>query len=145
MLDEMKTLVKTNDLCVLATCSGHRPHCSLMAYVTDVERRIFYMVTHKATRKYANMMENPNVCLLIDTRAEANVRPGENIKALSVQGMFQPIDNDETRRSVMEKLIQRQPRIASLARDPDVVVFSVKATSYLLLDGAKDAYYEALE
>ena len=145
MLDEMKKLLKTNDSCVLATCSGDRPHCSLMTYLTDVDQQAIYMVTHKATRKYANMSENPNVSLLIDTRSRADIGPGENIKALTVHGMFQPVDSEETQQAVLEQLIRRQPRIAALALDPDAVVFSVKVTSCLLLDGVKDAYYEALE
>ena len=35
MLEKMKALLRENSLCVLATCSEGRPHCSLMTYVTD--------------------------------------------------------------------------------------------------------------
>jgi hypothetical protein len=33
----MKSLLKANSMCVLATSSDDKPHCSLMAYVTDDE------------------------------------------------------------------------------------------------------------
>ena len=51
MLDEMKTLAKHRDMCVLATVAGQKPYCSLMAYVTDENCEEIYMVTHKTTTK----------------------------------------------------------------------------------------------
>jgi hypothetical protein len=35
MLDEMKAMARTKNICVLATVTGHKPYRSLMAYVTD--------------------------------------------------------------------------------------------------------------
>ena len=34
MLEKMKDIVKGNDLCVLATVSEGKPHCSLMSYIS---------------------------------------------------------------------------------------------------------------
>jgi nitroimidazol reductase NimA-like FMN-containing flavoprotein (pyridoxamine 5'-phosphate oxidase superfamily) len=35
MIDTMKELLSTHDMCVLATSGDQGPHCSLMAYVCD--------------------------------------------------------------------------------------------------------------
>ena len=86
MLEEMKALVRQNDICVLATASQNQPHCSLMAYTTDDECREIYMVTKKLTRKYRNLMENPSVSLLIDTRSEDPGSDRLKAKALTVEG-----------------------------------------------------------
>jgi len=145
MLEKMKTLLQGNDSCVLATCSSDQPHCSLMTYLADIEPQTVYVVTRNTGRKYANMMANPNVSLLIDTRSKADARSGEPIKALTLHGRCRPVDHEETRRLLLEEFIQKRPGIASLALDPQAVVFSVKITSYLLLDGVEDAYYETVE
>jgi len=116
-----------------------------MTYLAEVDRQTIYMVTHKATRKYANMKKNPNVSLLVDTRSKKEALSGENVKALTLQGTFQTVDSEETMRAVLDQLVRRHPGVAALARDEGAVVFSVKVTSCLLLDGVKDAYYEALE
>src|SRR4030065_2786642 len=89
MLEKMKNIVKGNDLCVLATVSEGKPHCSLMSYISDEEGQEVYLISHKQTKKYANLMENPTVSLLIDTREEEKSQRRINIKALTVSGEFQ--------------------------------------------------------
>ena len=70
MLELMKKLAKEKDLCVLATVSGEKPHCSLMAYATDDDCTGSTWPLTRHTRKFKNLMENPSVSLLIDTREE---------------------------------------------------------------------------
>ena len=64
MLERMKALVREKDICVLATVEGSKPHCSLMAYITDDNCLEFYLVTHRHTAKYRNLMENPSNVVL---------------------------------------------------------------------------------
>ncbi len=64
MLEKMKDIVKANDLCVLATVSEGKPHCSLMFYISDEEGNEIYLISHKQTKKYANLMENPRSAFL---------------------------------------------------------------------------------
>ena len=59
MLPEMKKLVQKKDLCVLATVSGSRPHCSLRAYVADEDCRKIYMVTLGDTKKISESYAKP--------------------------------------------------------------------------------------
>jgi general stress protein 26 len=76
MLEKMRAIVRGNDLCVLATVSEGRPHCSLMSYISDEEGREIYMISHKQTKKYLNLMENPAISLLIDTREKEKGQKG---------------------------------------------------------------------
>jgi len=57
-------------MCVLATSREGRPHCSLMAYFSDGNAEWIYMVTHRATTKYKNLLSNAQVSLLVDNRCE---------------------------------------------------------------------------
>jgi len=59
MLEKMKALLKDNSLCILATCSESRPHCSLMTYETDEQGEAIYSVTLNTSRKYKNIELNP--------------------------------------------------------------------------------------
>jgi uncharacterized protein YhbP (UPF0306 family) len=70
MLEAIKVLIQSRDVCVLSTVSGGEPHCSLMSYVTDVTCREFYMITLTGTKKYRNLEGSSAVSLLIDTREE---------------------------------------------------------------------------
>src|SRR4030042_2141601 len=93
MLEKMKAIVKGNDLCVLATVSEGRPHCSLMSYISDEKGLEIFLISHKQTRKYLNLMENPTVSLLIDTREKQEGQTRTNIKSLTIGGGVQKIKN----------------------------------------------------
>lgn len=144
MLNKMKTLVKEKDICVLATVSGNKPYCSLMAYASNDVGTEIYMVSHKNTQKYRNLMENPNVSLLIDTRDEDKGSRRSKARALTVSGIFREIKEKENTDQIRAKLLERHPNMREFAHEPDAEVFSIKVTSFLLLEGLTDAHFEAL-
>jgi len=138
MIEKMKSLVREKDTCVLATVSEGKPHCSLMSYVADPECREIYMVTHRQTKKYRNLEGNAAVSLLIDTRAGAGK---DEIKALTVGGIFQKVEGAEKRDRVRTALLARHPGLHVFLEDPDAEIFSVRVTSFQLLEGIRDASY----
>ncbi|MFH1626185.1 MAG: pyridoxamine 5'-phosphate oxidase family protein [Pseudomonadota bacterium] len=142
MLEKMKSLLQKKDMCVLATTSGGKPHCSLMAYVTDEDCREVYMVTHRTTKKYANVIENPSISLLIDTRGEED---RSHAQALTVDGVFQRIENEQEMGFAMARLLKAHPHLGEFAEHPDADILRIKITSFLLLDGLTDAHYEAVQ
>jgi nitroimidazol reductase NimA-like FMN-containing flavoprotein (pyridoxamine 5'-phosphate oxidase superfamily) len=88
MLEEMKALAREKNSCVLATIAGNKPYCSLMAYVTNGACTEIYMVTHRQTQKFQNLVANPAVSLMIDTR---DATPRSAAKAMTVEGIFKKI------------------------------------------------------
>ena len=144
MLERMKALGREKDICVLATVSGGKPHCSLMAYVADDDCREIYMVTHRETNKYKNLKENPAVSLLIDTREERSASPGVGARALTVSGVFQEIDKADKREGVRARLLERHPPLGEFVNHPSAELLSIRVISFLLLDGLTHAHYEVL-
>jgi nitroimidazol reductase NimA-like FMN-containing flavoprotein (pyridoxamine 5'-phosphate oxidase superfamily) len=145
MLDKMKDIVKGNDLCVLATVSEGRPHCSLMSYVSDEEGHEVYLVSHKQTKKYCNLMENPIVSLLIDTREEGGGQRRADIKALTVNGEFQAISDPEKRDVIRARFLKGHSHLTDFLKDPGAEIFSIKIKSFQLLDGVRNAFFETME
>jgi general stress protein 26 len=145
MLDKMKDIVKTNDLCVLATVSEGKPHCSLMSYISDEEGQEIYLISHKQTKKYSNLIENPTVSLLIDTREEEKGKRRVYVKALTVSGEFQTIKDPGKKDMIRAKFLKRHPHLTDFMKDPGTEIFSIKIKSFQLLDGIKDAFYEAID
>ena len=145
MLERMKTLVKEKDICVLATVSAEKPHCSLMSYVADNECSEIYMVTPRQSRKYENLMKNPHVSLLIDTREEHLGSRRPEAKALSVSGTFQKLDDESKKTHVRSKLLERNPHIKELLDHPDAEIFCVRVSSFLFLNGLTDAHFQTIK
>jgi general stress protein 26 len=143
MLEKMKALVRRKDICVLSTVSQEAsPHCSLMAYIADEECREIYMVTHRSTMKYKNLLLNPVVSLLIDSR---EVTPRQQAQALTVSGVCRPIDDENKRDRVEAQLLRQHPQLKDFIKNPDTAVICIKVRSFLLLNGLTDSHFVNLK
>lgn len=141
MLETMKELLQTHETCVLATESGGKPHCSLMAYVTDEGCRHVYMVTYKDSIKFRNLEKNPSVSLLVDTReTQGGGRPSET-RALTVEGVYEPFQEEREREEVRKRLLAIHPQLKVFLEDPGAEIIAVRVLSFLLLDGLTNAAY----
>lgn len=144
MLKKMQTILRSNDICVLATVAGDIPHCSLMAYAVDEVCRELYMVTHKTTKKYQNLLHNSAVSLLIDTREAEPPAVRPKIKALTVNGRYRQVEQAEEREQFLGRILQRHPYLESFAAHPDAEVVCIRIESLYLLDGVTASYFESL-
>ena len=143
-LESMKAMVRDHDICVLATASEGEPHCSLMAYVPDESCREIYMATHRNTKKYRNLRENPAVSLLIDTRESRSDRDRTEAEALTVAGVFEEIEDTARLTHIRAELLVRHPHLDNFMSHPDAVIMCIRVSSFLLLEGLMDAHFETL-
>ena len=143
MIELMKKLAKEKDICVLATVSGEKPHCSLMAYTANEDCSEIYMVTHRDTKKFKNLLANPSVSLLIDTREDHKGSHRPDAKAMTVSGAFERL-NDQKQASARARLLSRHPHLKEFLANPDAEVICIKIRSFLLLDGLTDAHFEEI-
>ena len=143
MLEKMKALMKEKDICVLSTVSEDAiPHCSLMAYAADEKCREIYMATHNTTKKYKNLLHNSSVSLLIDSR---EITPCQQAQALTVSGVFQPIDDANKRDRVESHLLRQHPHLKDFVKNSDTVMICIKVQSFLLLNGLTDSHFVNLK
>ena len=141
MLDKMKTLLRRKSSCVLATTDGETPHCSLMAYITPASADRLFLATPRDTRKYRNILQNPKVSLLIDTRDEKTSRPAQ---ALVVAGACRILEDEEEMATVKASFWEKHPHLQGLIRKGNVAFLCVVFESFLLLDGPENAHHEIL-
>jgi nitroimidazol reductase NimA-like FMN-containing flavoprotein (pyridoxamine 5'-phosphate oxidase superfamily) len=141
MLEEMKALVSEKNICVLATIVDSKPYCSLMAYATNAACTEIYMVTHRQTQKYQNLIANPAVSLMIDTR---DARPRSAAKAMTIEGIFKKILDPAKVQKVRHKLLSAHPHLIDFMGQAEAEVFQIKIISFLLLNGLTEASFEVL-
>lgn len=141
-VNEMNTaqaMLMDNNLCVLATCSENKPNSSLMQYTCNNDASEMYMLTLKGSSKYRNIVSNPEVSLLVDTRNNAN-----GIRALTIYGKASIIEDASPRQVLITQLVEKNPDLTVFAGNPDVCLISVKIESFLLLDGLVESTYFSL-
>jgi len=140
MLATMQEMLRSHDLCVLATAAENRPHCSLMAYVCDDAARYVYMVTYRHSLKFRNLQDNPAVSLLVDTRGGG----GAEIKALTAAGVYEPLQDPAAIEAARSRLLAAHPRLEVFLKSDGAEIIAVRLSSFLLLDGLTEAAFEQL-
>lgn len=143
-MEDMKNIIRMEEMCVLATAAGDIPHCSLMAYITAEDCSKIYMITHKKTKKFKNLKNNPIVSLLIDTRFSA-AESRSRVKALTINGSVTVIKDEGAAAELREKFITRHSHLSEFAEHEDAVVVELTIQSLQLLRGATDASYETMK
>jgi len=139
--EKIRTLIKEQRTCVLATASKNRPHCSLMAYATNDSCDEIYLMTLNEGRKYQNLCENPTVSLLIDTRGNSLNLDHTKGKALTVLGRFERIQKTSERERIQKNLSHKHPGLKSFFENPKGEPFKIIIESYLLLEGPTTSHY----
>jgi hypothetical protein len=65
----LSTLFREQYFAVLATRSGDQLHTTLVAFAATDDLKTLFVCTPRATRKYANLKQNPSVSLLVHNSA----------------------------------------------------------------------------
>lgn len=142
MLAEIKQMAMQKNICVLATLAGNKPYCSLMAYTTNKDCTEIYMATRRSTRKFRNLIENPAVSLMIDTR---ETLPRSQARALTVEGECSFMKEGSQKQQVRAKLTAAHPHLKDFVGHPENEILCVRIKSFLLLKGLTEAYHATLE
>jgi nitroimidazol reductase NimA-like FMN-containing flavoprotein (pyridoxamine 5'-phosphate oxidase superfamily) len=138
MLEQIKRLARQKRTCVLATVDGDKPYCSLMAYVTDEDCEEIYMVTHKDTRKYRNLLANPAASIMIDSR---ELKSRAQAQALTVEGACCRIEDEDKEKQVRAMLLKAHPQLKGFVDHPDAALLCIKVNSFLLLNGLTESHF----
>jgi nitroimidazol reductase NimA-like FMN-containing flavoprotein (pyridoxamine 5'-phosphate oxidase superfamily) len=145
VVEDMKNVIRMEEMCVLATAADDVPHCSLMAYIAAEDCSKIYMITHKNTKKYRNLDINPLVSLLIDTRSSFSAKPRSGIKALTINGSGTTVRDKDVAAGLRQQFVERHGHLSDFAGHDDAVVIEVTVRSLQLLRGATDASYGKIE
>jgi nitroimidazol reductase NimA-like FMN-containing flavoprotein (pyridoxamine 5'-phosphate oxidase superfamily) len=139
MQSTVMNILLDNNLCVLCTCSNDIPDASLMLYICDDKCAKMHMLTLKETSKYQNIVSNPNVSLLIDTRDNIHEQTTQ-IKALTIHGDAFIVDDYDTSRKLIDQLIKKHDKLSNLASNDSVRVIEVLIKNILFLENVDKAY-----
>lgn len=140
MLNKVEEILAANKLCVLCTHGGDKPHCSLMTYVPGDDLRILYMVSSRESRKFKNILANPRVSILVDTRQDTAGKEDAKITSITFEGIHEPLQQ-ENMEQLIAHLNAKNPRLSEIINDPASILFGIRLKSYLMLLGPVENYY----
>ena len=133
MQSEVEKILREGELCVLCTSQGDIPDASLMLYVYDDSCAKLLMLTLKETTKYANILRNPNVSLLVDTRDKA-LDPSSQTRALTIRGRASILEDGPVARQLLDQLVKKHRSLSNLASNHSVRLIEVSIQGVLFLE-----------
>jgi uncharacterized pyridoxamine 5'-phosphate oxidase family protein len=125
--DRVSALNKTCLHAVLATDAAGQPYTSLVAYALTPDGKGVLFTTPKTTRKYRNILKNPRVSLLIDTRTNT---PKDFMKAESVTmlGNARPLRRGKTRTELAAIFLKKHPKLEEIVHSRETALIFIKIT-----------------
>ena len=104
--NRLQNLCASQKLAVVSTQSDGQPYASLVAFVASEDMRYILFATPKTTRKYANLMADPKVSLLIDNRSNQE-KDIHRAMAVTVLGIAEPVGGDDDQ--FFQKYLSKHP------------------------------------
>ncbi len=130
-VDTLRTLLETQPLAVVATRQGGQPYTSLVAFAVSGDLRRICFVTSRATTKFRNLSESPQVSLLIDSRTHS-VEDFTAGAAVTVLGRAAEIDGRQES-ELLEGFLLKHPHLEAFARAPSTALCGVEVDRYILV------------
>lgn len=130
---EIAKLLLSQKLAVLSTQTPEGlPYASLIAFAATEDLQKIVLATPKATRKFANIKNNPNVALLIDDRSNMD-QDFHDAKAVTVLGAVDQIDVDISQDELAMLYLKKHPYLEGFIRSPSTAFLSISVWRYYMV------------
>jgi nitroimidazol reductase NimA-like FMN-containing flavoprotein (pyridoxamine 5'-phosphate oxidase superfamily) len=131
LVQQVRKLLQSQQLAVLATHSKGQPYASLVAFVATDDLKEIYFVTSRSTRKYANLTGDPRVALLVDSRSN-EASDFHRATAATVVGEAREADDSE-KDAIARVYLSKHPHLKDFVQSPTCALLKVRASTYYLV------------
>jgi nitroimidazol reductase NimA-like FMN-containing flavoprotein (pyridoxamine 5'-phosphate oxidase superfamily) len=128
---EIKELLNSQKLAVLATHRQGQPHASLVAFAATVDGRELIFATTRTSRKFANLQADPRAALLIDSRTHQD-SDFHLAQALSATGTVVELSGTE-KHSRLQLFLTKHPHLREFVQSPSCALMSLHVQIYNLV------------
>jgi uncharacterized protein YhbP (UPF0306 family) len=136
LLGALRELLESQRLAVLSTRNGEQPYSNLICFVASDDLRHILFATTRATRKYANLMHEARVALLVDNRSKD---PADTFRALAVTalGVARELKGTEAEQA-REAYVARHPHLEEFVSSPSTALLRLDVEKYILVRRFQD-------
>lgn len=127
----LELLLSRQNLAVLATVGGSQPYVNLVAFSSTDDLKTLYFVTSRMTRKFDNLLKNPQVSLLVNnsTNQETDF---QTAMAVTILGSAVEITGEEKER-ILSSYLQKHPSLLEFVRSPSSAIIKVDISALILV------------
>ena len=127
----IRNLLESQKLAVLSTQDHGQPYCNLMAIAATDDLKHLLFATTRATRKYANLMADSRVAVLVDNR-QNDVADFAEAAALTALGKAWEVQGVE-RQQFLKVYLEKHPYLEEFAAGPTCALLRVRVDRYIVV------------
>ena len=128
---DLKKLLQSQPLAVLATQSRGQPYASLVAFASSEDLKSLYFATTRSTRKFANLSGDSRVAVLVDNRSN-KASDFRWAMAATATGRATEVGPGE-RESVMDRYLSKHPHLKDFVRSPTCALCEIKVQTFFVV------------
>jgi nitroimidazol reductase NimA-like FMN-containing flavoprotein (pyridoxamine 5'-phosphate oxidase superfamily) len=126
--EQLTDLFSSQNLAILATQQGGQPYASLVAFDATDDLKHIYFVTPNTTRKFANLIADSRVALLVNSSVN---QASDFHEAISVTAVGKAVEvNDDNKETVLKHYLSKHPHLEDFVRSPTSALVRVSVSSY---------------
>lgn len=125
-------LFSTQKLAVLSSYGDEQPYASLVAFAATQDLRTIIFATTRSTRKYANLVSESNVALLIDNRTNTEKDFSYAVAATAL-GRSEEV-KDRERESLLDIYLTKHPHLKGFVTSPSCALVKVIIGKYYVVN-----------
>ena len=133
---QLRELLEDQRLAVISTRTGDQPYSNLICFAATNDLKHILFATTRATRKYANLMKESQIALLVDNRSHGLVDP---FRALALTALGKAVELKGTESAqALSIYIARHPHMQEFASSPSTALFRMNVEKYILVRRFQD-------
>jgi nitroimidazol reductase NimA-like FMN-containing flavoprotein (pyridoxamine 5'-phosphate oxidase superfamily) len=127
----LRELFKSQLFAALATQQSGRPYSNLIAFISTEDLKNILFITGRETAKYANLLSNDFVSVLVDNRTNHD-SDFRNAIAVTAVGSAEE-EKDIRRENLLQLYLVKHHSMEKFAYSPASVLFSIKVKKYFVV------------
>ena len=125
--ESIYAILNIQKLAVLATNDYQVPYTSLVAFVASKDLKEIYFATLKGTKKFYNILANPKVSILIDTRKNMP-SDFQDAVAISAEGIAEVINKDKEK--YISFYLEKHSSLSEFISSPNCAIMKIIINKY---------------
>jgi len=124
-------LFRSQNLATLSTQQAGQPYASLVAFVASDDLRHIYFATPTTTRKYANLVADSRVAMLINSSSN---QTSDFHRAISVTAVGRAKDvSGKDKKQILKQYLAKHPHLEAFVHSPTCALVQVSVDSYYMV------------
>lgn len=128
---DLKKLLQSQPLAVLATQNRGQPYASLIAFASSGDLKRLYFATTRSTRKYANLSGDSRVAVLVDNRSN-KASDFRWAMAATATGSAEEVDPAE-KGSVLDLYLAKHPHLKEFVHSPTCALCEIRVQTFFVV------------